>query len=158
MLRSKVLLRLLLLIASALLVAGLVMPIITITQFMLFDNSFSVLSGVWQLFQQNHYLLFALVAAFSILLPLMKLWVLFRLLQTDKAHSRLRLKLLELMHHYGRWAMLDVMVVAMLIVSVKLGAIATIQVHPGLYVFGAAVLLIMLITQAVTQLTPRNKS
>ena len=51
------------------------------------------------------------------------------------------------MHDYGRWAMLDVMVVAMLIVTVKLGAIASIQIHPGLYVFGAAVLLIMLITQ-----------
>ena len=55
--------------------------------------------------------------------------------------------LLNLMHDYGRWAMLDVMVVAMLIVTVKLGAIASIQIHPGLYVFGAAVLLIMLITQ-----------
>jgi paraquat-inducible protein A len=43
--------------------------------------------------------------------------------------------------------MLDVMVVAMLIVTVKLGAIASIQIHPGLYVFGAAVLLIMLTTQ-----------
>ena len=51
------------------------------------------------------------------------------------------------MHDYGRWAMLDVMVVAMLIVTVKLGAIASIQIHPGLYVFGAAVLLIMLTTQ-----------
>ena len=50
------------------------------------------------------------------------------------------------MHDYGRWAMLDVMVVAILIVTVKLGAIASIQVHAGLYVFGIAVLLIMFIT------------
>ena len=56
------------------------------------------------------------------------------------------------MHDYGRWAMLDVMVVAMLIVSVKLGAIASIQIHAGLYVFGGAVLLIMLITQQVVRL------
>ncbi len=53
---------------------------------------------------------------------------------------------LHLMHEYGRWAMLDVMVVAILIVTVKLGAIASIKVHIGLYVFGAAVLLIMLVT------------
>ena len=57
------------------------------------------------------------------------------------------------MHEYGRWAMLDVMVVAVLIVTVKLGAIASIQVHYGLYVFGAAVMLIMLITHRVVKLT-----
>ena len=56
------------------------------------------------------------------------------------------------MHEYGRWAMLDVMVVAILIVSVKLGAIASIQVHAGLYIFGIAVLLIMFITQQVVSM------
>jgi paraquat-inducible protein A len=58
-----------------------------------------------------------------------------------------------MMHDYGRWAMLDVMVVAMLIVTVKLGVIATIQIHAGLYVFGSAVLLIMFITQRVVHIT-----
>lgn len=56
------------------------------------------------------------------------------------------------MHDYGRWAMLDVMVVAILIVTVKLGAIASIQVHSGLYVFGLAVLLIMFITHQVVNM------
>jgi paraquat-inducible protein A len=60
------------------------------------------------------------------------------------------------MHRYGRWAMLDVMVVAVLIMTVKLGAIASIQVHYGLYVFGAAVLIIMLITGYVVRLTGRT--
>jgi paraquat-inducible protein A len=56
------------------------------------------------------------------------------------------------MHDYGRWAMLDVMVVAMLIVMVKLGAIVSITIHSGLYVFGSAVLLIMYITHHVVRL------
>jgi paraquat-inducible protein A len=56
------------------------------------------------------------------------------------------------MHEYGRWAMLDVMVVAVLIVTVKLGALASIEIHPGLYIFGIAVLLIMFITQQVVSL------
>ena len=60
---------------------------------------------------------------------------------------------LHLMHEYGRWAMLDVMVVAVLIVTVKLGAIASVQVHYGLFVFGTAVVLIMLITKQVVHLT-----
>lgn len=57
------------------------------------------------------------------------------------------------MHDYGRWAMLDVMVVAILIVTVKLGALASIQIHYGLYIFGFAVLLIMFITQQVVNHT-----
>jgi len=48
--------------------------------------------------------------------------------------------------------MLDVMVVAVLIVTVKLGALASIEIHPGLYIFGLAVLLIMYITQQVVSL------
>ena len=56
------------------------------------------------------------------------------------------------MHEYGRWSMLDVLVVAVLIVAVKLGPIASIEVHYGLYVFGIAVLLIMYITNRVVSL------
>ena len=60
---------------------------------------------------------------------------------------------LHLMHEYGRWAMLDVMVVAILIVTVKLGALASVEVHVGFYVFAAAVLLIMFITHRVIRLS-----
>ena len=62
------------------------------------------------------------------------------------------------MHEYGRWAMLDVMVVAVLIVTVKLGALASIEIHPGLYIFGTAVLLIMFATQQVVSLLATENS
>ncbi len=83
----------------------------------------------------------------------MKIGVLFRLLSQRKMDSPKIKRYLHLMHEYGRWAMLDVMVVAVLIVTVKLGAIASVQVHYGLYVFGAAVVLIMFITKQVVHLT-----
>lgn len=86
----------------------------------------------------------------------MKIGVLFKLL-TEKTIDNPKIEYyLHLMHEYGRWAMLDVMVVAVLIVTVKLGAIASVEVHYGLFVFGAAVLLIMFITNKVVRLT--NKS
>jgi paraquat-inducible protein A len=85
-------------------------------------------------------------------MPIAKIILLFNLLLPSTHHPNRRKKLLHLMHDYGRWAMLDVMVVAILIVSVKLGAIASIQVHAGLYIFGTAVLLIMFITQQVVSL------
>ncbi len=145
-------LRLLLIIASILLLVGFVSPIMTITQLVWINHSFSIVSGIWQLWQQGHIMLFILVGGFSIILPIAKIILLFNLLHPKTIHLHQRKKLLHLMHNYGRWAMLDVMVVAMLIVSVKLGAIASIQIHPGLYVFGSAVLLVMLITHYVVKL------
>ena len=81
-----------------------------------------------------------------------KIILLFNLLHPNTTEPARRKKLLHLMHEYGRWAMLDVMVVAVLIVTVKLGALASIEIHPGLYIFGLAVLLIMYITQQVVSL------
>lgn len=145
-------LRWLLIIASLLLIAGFVSPIMTITQLVWISHSFSIVSGVWQLWQEGHFVLFLIIGLFSIILPVAKIILLFNLLHPNTVEVNHRKKLLNLMHHYGRWAMLDVMVVAMLIVSVKLGAIASIQIHAGLYIFGSAVLLIMLITHHVVKL------
>ena len=142
----------LLLLATGLLLAGLMMPMMTITKLVFFSDSFSVIQGVYELLLNGHFFLFVLVSGFSIVLPLLKIGVLFKLVSTGKTHSRGIDRLLHLMHEYGRWAMLDVMVVAILIVTVKLGAIASIEVHSGLYVFGLAVLLIMYITNRVVKL------
>ena len=60
------------------------------------------------------------------------------------------------MHEYGRWAMLDVMIVALLVVTVKLGAIASIQVHSGFYIFGLAALLLMIVTGKVSKLVQQS--
>jgi len=146
----------LLLLATALLVAGLLMPMMTITKLVFFSNSFSVLMGVYELLLEGQILLFILVAGFSIVLPIVKIAILFRLLVNPASHAKQVNKLLHLMHEYGRWAMLDVMVVAILIVTVKLGAIASIEVHSGLYVFGLAVLLIMYITNNTVTLMQDN--
>lgn len=145
-------LRWLLLLTILLLAAGFVTPMLTITKFMVINNSVSIVSGIWQLIQERQLLLFLIIATFSILLPIAKIILLFNLLHPNTTHPNRRKRLLHLMHDYGRWAMLDVMVVAVLIMTVKLGAIASIQVHSGLYIFGAAVLLIMFITQRVIQL------
>lgn len=145
-------LRWLLVIATALLLAGFFTPMMTLTQFIWFSNSFSIATGIWQLLLDGKVFLFLLIASFSIILPIAKIILLFRLLQSNTHQPEQHKKLLHLMHDYGRWAMLDVMVVAILLVTVKLGAVASIEVHAGLYIFGLAVLLIMFITQHVVNL------
>ena len=146
-------LRWLLLTATIFFAIGIVTPMMTVTKFFVFENSFSVLFGALELLLGGHFVLFLVVAGFSILLPLLKIYVLYNLLLPRNRSSRKTKQFLNLMHEYGRWAMLDVMVVAVLIVSVKLGAIANIQIHFGLFVFGASVLLIMLITNKIVHFT-----
>jgi paraquat-inducible protein A len=151
--RTAIFLRSMLLITSILFIIGIFAPMITISKFIFINNSFSVFSGVVELLLNGQLILFVVVAGFSIVLPVMKLWVLYRLTSYKANPTALMERYLHLMHEYGRWAMLDVMVVAVLIVTVKLGAIASIKVHFGLYVFGAAVMMIMLITNKIVRLT-----
>jgi len=146
-------LRILLVVAGVLLGIGLLSPVITLEKFVVVSNTFSVLSGVVQLFQEGQIFLGMVVAGFSVILPVIKLAILFRLLSPammDRQHLH---KYLELMHDYGRWSMLDVFVVAVMVVAVNLGVFADVQMRYGLYAFAAAVLLTMLVTSRVVRLT-----
>lgn len=69
-----------------------------------------------------------------------------------KQHSAQLEKSLNLIHNYGRWAMLDVLVVAILLVSIKLGAIASVEIHAGLYWFAASVLIVMFVTHQASNM------
>ena len=147
-------LRVLIALAIVLLAVGLVAPIITLEKFMVVENTFSVLSGVLQLLQQGQYFLFVVIAAFSVGLPIVKLSLLFRLVSTRVAERERRY--LHWLHVYGRWSMLDVFVVAVLVVAVKLGAIAQVEMRYGLYAFAASVLLTMLVTGRIAALSARH--
>jgi len=140
-------------IAAALLCIGLATPIITLTKFVLVANTFSILSGAVELLKEGRVFLFLVITGFSIVLPILKLGVLYRLVSNGESMQKNTKKLLHWMHLYGKWSMLDVFVVAVLVVSVKLGAIADVEIRFGLYAFAASVLLTMLITARIVDLT-----
>ncbi len=146
-------LRWLLLIICVLLITGMVSPIITLEKLIFIENTFSVVSGVIQLFGEGQYFLFLVISIFSIGLPLIKLVILYLLLSAATARRHRFDRLLELMHDYGKWSMLDVFVVAILVVAVKLGALADVQMRYGLYAFAAGVLLTMYVTARVVGLS-----
>lgn len=152
-------LRLYIRIAAILLFVGLLAPIITLSKFVLIQNTFSVLSGVIELLREGQIFLFLLITGFSVVLPILKLMVLYRLVGKNVVAKEKVKKLLHWMHLYGKWSMLDVFVVAVLVVAVKLGAIADVEMRYGLYAFAASVLLTMFITAQIAGLanhpTPR---
>ena len=146
----------LLVLASLLLAAGLVMPMITISRFIYIRNSFSVVSGILELMNNGQAVLGIFIAGFSVVLPVLKIVLLFMALSGASPDSPGGRKILERLHRWGRWAMLDVMVAAVLVVTVKLGAVASVEVHPGLYAFGASALLVMGITDRILRLAERE--
>jgi paraquat-inducible protein A len=147
-------LRVLVVLAGVLLAVGVVSPIITLEKFLVVENTFSVLTGVLQLLEQGQYFLFLVIAAFSVGLPAVKLSLLFRLVSTRVAERERRY--LHWLHVYGKWSMLDVFVVAVLVVAVKLGALAEVTMRYGLYAFAASVLLTMVVTGRIASLSARH--
>ena len=55
----------------------------------------------------------------------------------------------------GRWSMLDVFVVALIVVGVRTSLIDDVSVHAGVYVFTAAIVLSLLVVQRMTALARR---
>jgi paraquat-inducible protein A len=53
--------------------------------------------------------------------------------------------------------MMDVFVAALLIVTVRLGAMADVKIHFGLYAFAASVILTMITTSSIIQRTTSRK-
>ena len=138
-----------------LLIIGLVAPIITMKKFVLVENTFSVFSGVIELLREGQFFLFFVITGFSILLPLLKIGVLYQLLSMKEGDSVHLDRYLHWMHLYGKWSMLDVFVVAVLVVAVKLGAIASVEMRYGLYAFTTAVILTMFVTARVVSLSEK---
>lgn len=138
-----------------LLAIGALAPLMTTTKLFIFSNTISLATGIQQLFQQGHWLLGLIVFGFSLVFPIFKAGMLVVLWQTETSDIRGFQRRLHWLAATGKWSMLDVFVVALLLVSVKLGALASVEVHYGLYAFAASVLLSMLVTSLTLQAAKR---
>ncbi|OIO72790.1 MAG: hypothetical protein AUJ57_05300 [Zetaproteobacteria bacterium CG1_02_53_45] len=127
------------------LVTGMVLPMFSFHKFYIFNDTFSLLGSVTYLLQKGEFFLFLILFAFSIALPLYKMALSFLLLSNRIREEGRRIKTVKQLAMVGKWSMTDVFVIAVLAATVKLGMIATIEVHVGLYVYGAGVITSMLL-------------
>jgi paraquat-inducible protein A len=108
----------------------------------------TVWSGMTSLFQDGDYVVAVIVFLASILIPLLKLTCLFVLVVMSHMHhprgKMMRTWIYRVIESVGRWAMLDVFVVAVLVSLVKLKKLATIMPGPGLLAFTGVVVLTLL--------------
>jgi paraquat-inducible protein A len=124
-------------------------PVMTITYLGQGDPA-TILGGLEELAAAGLWPLAALVFVASITIPLLKLLALATLLITtgrgSGAHLRDRTRLYRIIEFIGRWSMIDVFVVAILVALLRLGVIASVQPGIGAVAFASVVVLTMLAT------------
>jgi paraquat-inducible protein A len=112
----------------------------------------TILSGVVYLWTSGSWPLAAVVFVASILVPLLKLMALTLLLASVQLGTRWRpldrTRLYRLTELVGRWSMVDIFVVTMLVALVNLRPLAGVEAGPGAVAFGAVVVLTMLAAEA----------
>jgi len=108
----------------------------------------TVWQGCTRLFGDGQWFIAIVVFLASIFIPLIKIVGLFTLIVMSRfelPHARpLRTRLYRFIEIIGRWAMLDVFVLAILVSLVKLQRLATILPGKGLFAFGCVVVLTLL--------------
>lgn len=133
-------------LALALLLAGIGLPLISVEKFYIFENRVSLWSGTLGLLTEGEWFLGIILFCFSILFPLGKNLLMLALLHgLPAARHRIR-GVMHALSILGKWSMLDVFIVAILVCSVKLGLLADTQVLVGVYCFAASVLLTNLVS------------
>jgi paraquat-inducible protein A len=112
----------------------------------------TIMSGVLSLIQEGSWPLALLVFIASIVVPLLKLlaltWLLICVVRRSRGNALHRSKLYRLVEFVGRWSMLDVFAISLLVALVQIRSLATIRVGLGALAFGAVVVLTMLAAQS----------
>jgi paraquat-inducible protein A len=115
-------------------------------------QSDTILSGVEYLLRHGMWPLAVVVFTASIFVPILKIAILSSLLVSVHRGSRWRPRerthLYRLTETIGRWSMVDIFVVTILVALVRLGNLATVEAMPGAVFFGAVVVLTMLAAES----------
>lgn len=135
-----------LVVALVLLAAGLTLPVMTVDKFFVFSSRFSILQSLEALWRSDEYFLFAAVALFSVAFPIAKLGTCLAIWCCADARDGRFAVLVTWIEQLGRWSMLDVFLIAILLILIRSGGVGA-HTEIGLYVFTAAVVTSMLAAQ-----------
>jgi paraquat-inducible protein A len=132
-----------------------VLPVMTVTSLAKVQSD-TIMSGVIYFLTSGMWPLALIVFVASILVPVLKLGILVFLLISVQRRSSWkpveRTHLYRITEAIGRWSMVDIFAITILVALVRLGNIATIDAGPGAVFFGAVVVATML---AASSFDPR---
>jgi paraquat-inducible protein A len=128
-----------------------VMPIMHTTSLQS-TQSDTIMSGVIYLYAHGMWPLALIVFVASVFVPMLKILILVYLLLSVQFRSRSRMvdrtRLYRITEAIGRWSMVDVYVVAILVSMVQMGGLASIEAGWGAVFFSAVVILTMFAAMA----------
>ncbi|MCF6153151.1 paraquat-inducible protein A [Candidatus Kuenenia stuttgartiensis] len=138
-------------VALGLLIAGLNLPTLKLAKVIFFTNTYSIWDGVWELWKSNHIGLAVIIFFFSIVFPCVKLigllFVWFVPLEPEG-----RKRFLYWSGILGKWSMLDVFIVAILVILIKTRDIADANAQIGIYFFACAIMLSIAATMMIEKM------
>jgi paraquat-inducible protein A len=139
--RSGVTIVLMLVSAAACFIAGIFLPFTSVTKLWLFQNQISVYHGLIILWQAGELFLFLILFVFTICFPLVKLTAMMVLWLYPRVGAEHARHLFHFVSNLGKWSMLDVFVVAILVLTIKSSGVASIKVGDGFFLFFVSVML-----------------
>ena len=137
----------LLVTAAILYVPANLLPVMRVVSFGR-EQSDTIMGGIIYFMQSGSWPLALLIFFASIVVPLLKITILGSLLVSLHRHSRwrpaTRARLYRLTVTIGRWSMLDIFVVTLMVAVVSMGALASIEPGPAAMAFALVVIATML--------------
>ncbi len=129
--------------AAVCLVLGLTLPVMRLTRLYLWTDTYSILSILWALYATNELFLAGVIFLFSIVFPALKLLYITAAGTLTAFDPALRSRWFKRIEWLGKWSMLDVLVLALLVFYAKSTQFADAVALPGVYFFAASVILTM---------------
>jgi paraquat-inducible protein A len=110
----------------------------------------TILGGVVQFWQNGDYLVALIIFCASVMIPILKVLAIAALCWAARSGQwpRAMTRLYRVTDYIGRWSMVDVFVVAILVGVVQLGGVMTINAGEGALAFAGVVVLTMLAAHA----------
>lgn len=121
------------------LIAGLILPAITIRS-MFLAKDFSLLESVWAFLEDGDWFLFALTFVFSVVFPVVKILTglaLWFVLDASEAYAR---PVIGWLSALSKWSMLDVFIIALIVLVADGRLLSSADIQIGAIVFSVAVL------------------
>lgn len=139
-------------LSALLLLLGWLLPVMTVETFFVFDDRVTIAGALFTLLQEGERLLFGIVFLFTVIFPVAKLTLAYLAWHRLSRQRGSLGDTVGWIEQLGKWSMLDVFVVALLVVVLKLSIFSDVTVEAGLYIFAAAVVCSMLTVRRIVQL------
>lgn len=131
--------------AAVLYVPANLLPIMTVETLTGGAEASTILEGVVTFWAEGSYLVAAIIFVASVVIPILKILSIFSLCVAARRNRRAMAvtRVYRLTEIVGRWSMVDVFVVAILVAIVQLGSLMSVRPGPAALAFSGVVILTM---------------